>query len=67
MQTNFPVTAYTVNLPNGYAQDVTDHLYNLMQLTASNAWYSRGTIRTVSNYCQHIAGTLANAAQQDTL
>jgi len=65
MQTNFPVTAHTLKLLDYYALDVSDHLYNMMQPTASNAWY-RGTIRTVSKYCQHIAGTLANAAQQDS-
>jgi hypothetical protein len=67
MQTNFPATANTLKRLNSYAQDATDHLYNLMQQgPVANAWY-RGTIRTVSKYCQHIAGTLANAAQQDTL
>jgi hypothetical protein len=67
MQTNFPVTAETLNSLDYYAQDVTDHLHNLMQPgLVPNAWY-RGTIRTVSKYCQHIAGTLANAALQDTL
>jgi hypothetical protein len=66
MQTHFPVTAHTLKLLDYYALDVSDHLYNLMQQgPVANAWY-RGTIRTVSKYCQHIAGTLANAAQQDS-
>jgi len=66
MQTNFPVTAHTLKLLDYYALDASDHLYNMMQPgLVENAW-RRGIIRTVSKYCQHIAGTLANAAQQDS-